>query len=138
MRPTRYRVWDKLNGHWMDLSTQAITLTADSSKTQVSYTVSHINGIPIYEGNIINMQYTGLYDDTGQEIAQYDICFAFKKGSGLNGYYKVVWDGTRGRWAYQGSTMRERYQVGKAGNMHCKILGNEFDNPTLDYMRKHN
>ena len=76
------------------------------------------------------MQDTGLKDDDGNTIHELDIVYAYKKGS-IEGYYLVVWDGDKGKWAYCHNNHREPYLVGKRGNSHCVIQGNPFDNPEL-------
>lgn len=137
MRLYKFRAWDKQKKEWIDMTHMNISFKTDKTMPGKWYAVKHIDGKTIINKQMITMQYTGLHDDLGDEICEGDVCYAFKKSSGLNGYYRVTWDEIRGRWAYMSGSVCERYQVGKAGNMHCKIVGNQFDTPALDNIWKH-
>lgn len=131
MRQYKFRAWDSDNNKWIDLDHVGISFVKDideNNQPTGRWVVikSHTNNPELYK-NCLLSQYTGLLDDHMEEIAEGDIVKAYKKGSGLNGTYTVVWDSKHGRWAYKNGHVLEKYQVGKAGNMHCTVIGNIFE-----------
>jgi uncharacterized phage protein (TIGR01671 family) len=133
MRTNRYRCWDNDNKTWINLADIDISLKADTTSLGRWYVIKTFKGKETELRNLLFMEYTGLYDDAGDEICEADIVFAKKSASNLNGYYMVVWDSLRGKWAYRSHKVVESFQVGKAGNAHCKIVGNLHDDPNLNH-----
>jgi uncharacterized phage protein (TIGR01671 family) len=135
VRPHKYRFWDADKKEWIDVTKVDIYFQYDANSPTLWSLLTYVDGKKVRK-NLITHQSTGLFDDNSVEIMEGDIVWAYKANSNLNGYYKVVWDNLRGRWAYMNGEVLEKYQVGKSGNTHCKILGNEFDNPKLNHIRK--
>ncbi len=84
------------------------------------------------DSDLILMQYTGLTDEQGTDIYEGDICEAFKPNSYLGGIYEVAWHQEKGRWYYKNQPdYKNLYQVGCAGNLMCRVIGNTFQNGDL-------
>lgn len=137
MRRLVFRAWNPVTGTWLDLNDINLSFIHDRLNPGRWIIVRHEKGVRTEYRGLYIMQFTQLYDDDGNEICEGDVCYAYKTNSGLEGYYTVVWDSRRGRWAYKNGRVHEKYQVGKAGNMHCIIKGNIFDDAELKYIANH-
>lgn len=132
MRKHTYKAWHPLDKCWFNLQKKNISLKPHPIE-EGRWHVEEDKGHYSVTHNLIFCKRTGLYDDNGKEIVEGDIVYAYKKGTPLDGYYTIIWDTKRGRWAYKSGNHIEKYQVGKAGNMHCFIQGNIFEHTEYQY-----
>src|SRR5687768_63756 len=89
MRAFKYRCRDLDANEWIDMKDITLSFRPHPENHGKWIAVQSVDNKRIEKHNLLIMQYTGLYDDAGEEICENDICYAYKKGSGLNGYYKV-------------------------------------------------
>jgi uncharacterized phage protein (TIGR01671 family) len=142
MRPIKFRVWD---GELM-LPAESIHFDTETVEVLIPCDAFGCEGHPIeYDfGNVVLMEYTGLYDKNGKEIYEGDILLVTSEiytnfgktptGRFSKEYYEVIWkeDG----WGYK--VLRSDHTIEgteikglKVTTKYAEVIGNIYKNPEL-------
>lgn len=138
MREIKFRAWDKR----LKIMSNHELLLRMTASLNINYTGSLM--LPLKNKNIELMQYTGLYDDDGNEIYEGDIVEVLLEIETKTPHISevvinsngVVINGHPSHRNFSNVTYRQLADYcdyGFGGNYlsHCKIIGNIYENPEL-------